>query len=197
MEYICFNKEGIISNLNGGLQKLEKLKYLSSCISSTESDVNMRLKKAWTVIYRLSIIWKSDLSVKIKWVFLPSNVFVNITVHLTLSNIRHTRCSSYWKGSHLVAHDYSRQLYLTFYIELNLISHWASRRGFSEDCLSSVPDCQCSMADLKPKGSWLRLGHIQVGELHHWHFCPLCIALELLSSLSYNQAHVRGTRFGS
>ena len=40
--------------------------YLGSCISSTESDVNICLVKVWTASDRLSIIWKSDLSNKIK-----------------------------------------------------------------------------------------------------------------------------------
>ena len=40
--------------------------YFGSSISSTESDINIRLAKAWTASNRLSIIWKSDLSDKIK-----------------------------------------------------------------------------------------------------------------------------------
>ena len=53
--------------------------YLGSSVSSTESDINMRLVKSWTPIDRLSIIWKSDLSDKIKQ-FLPSNGCVNSTI---------------------------------------------------------------------------------------------------------------------
>ena len=33
-----------------------------------------------------------------------------------LGRFRFKRCSSYWKGSYLVALDYGRQLYFTFYI---------------------------------------------------------------------------------
>ena len=40
--------------------------YFGSNITSTESDVNIRLEKTETVIDRLSIIWKSDVSDKIK-----------------------------------------------------------------------------------------------------------------------------------
>ena len=40
--------------------------YFGSSVSSTESDINMYLAKAWTAIKRLLIIWKSDLSDKIK-----------------------------------------------------------------------------------------------------------------------------------
>ena len=32
-----------------------------------ESNVNICMRKAWTIIDRLSIIWKSDVSDKIKW----------------------------------------------------------------------------------------------------------------------------------
>ena len=50
-QYMCFNKEGAISTSNGGPLKLvDKFTYLSSRISSTESDVNMCLAKAWTAI---------------------------------------------------------------------------------------------------------------------------------------------------
>ena len=40
--------------------------YLRSCVSSTEKDINAWLTKAWTAIDRLSIMWKSDLTDKIK-----------------------------------------------------------------------------------------------------------------------------------
>ena len=64
--YMCFNLEGAISNLNGGcLKSVEKFTYLSSSVSSTESDVSMRLAKMWTAIDCLLILWKSDLSNKI------------------------------------------------------------------------------------------------------------------------------------
>ena len=56
-EYIFFNQKEDISNWNGGSQKLlDKFTYLSSSVSSTESDNEMRLVKAWTAIDRLSII---------------------------------------------------------------------------------------------------------------------------------------------
>ena len=40
--------------------------YLGSSVSSTEKDIDTRLTKAWTAIDRLSIIWKSDLTDKMK-----------------------------------------------------------------------------------------------------------------------------------
>ena len=40
--------------------------HIGSSVASTEKDIDMRLTKAWTAITRLSIIWKSDLTDKIK-----------------------------------------------------------------------------------------------------------------------------------
>ena len=45
---------------------VDKFTYHGSSVSSTENDINMQLAKACTAIDRLSIIWKSDLSDKIK-----------------------------------------------------------------------------------------------------------------------------------
>ena len=66
-EYMCFNQTGDISTLNGSTLKLvDKFTYLGSSVSSTETDINMRLAKVWTAIDRLSVIWKSDLTDKMK-----------------------------------------------------------------------------------------------------------------------------------
>ena len=66
-EYMCYNKTGDISTLDGTSLKLaDKFTYLGSSISSTEKDIDTRLTKAWTAIDRQSIIWKSDLTDKIK-----------------------------------------------------------------------------------------------------------------------------------
>ena len=45
---------------------VDKFTYLGSSVSSTENDIDTRLTKAWTAIDRLSIIWKSDLTGKMK-----------------------------------------------------------------------------------------------------------------------------------
>ena len=45
--------------------QVDKFTYLGSSVSSTETDINTRLAKAWTPIDRLSVIWKSDLTDKI------------------------------------------------------------------------------------------------------------------------------------
>ena len=81
-EYMCFNQKGDISTLNGGSLKLvNKFMYHRSSISSTENDINMWQAKAWTAVDRLSTIWKSDLSDKIKQ-FLPSSCCVNSTISM-------------------------------------------------------------------------------------------------------------------
>ena len=45
---------------------VDNFSYLGSSVSSTEKDIDTRLTKAWTAIDRLSIIWKSDLTDKMK-----------------------------------------------------------------------------------------------------------------------------------
>ena len=47
MEYMCFNQRGNISTVNGSSLKLvDKFTYLESSVSSTETDIHMRLAKA-------------------------------------------------------------------------------------------------------------------------------------------------------
>ncbi len=82
-EYMCFNQAGNISTLEGTYLKLvDKFTYLGSRVSSTEKDIDTRLTKAWTAIDKLSIIWKSDLTDKIKRSFFQADV-VSITWTLT------------------------------------------------------------------------------------------------------------------
>ena len=57
MEYMWFNPTGVISTLNGSSLKLvDKFTYLESSVSSTETDIDTWLAKAWTAIDRLSVI---------------------------------------------------------------------------------------------------------------------------------------------
>ena len=78
---MSFKWEGAISTFKGRLLKqVDNFIYLDSNISSTESDANICLAKEWTVIKRLSIIWKSDLSDKIKWDFFQA-VSVSILLY--------------------------------------------------------------------------------------------------------------------
>ena len=65
----------IISTLEGTPLKLvDKFTYLGSSVESTEKDIETRLTKAWTAINRLSIIWKSDLTDKMKCSFFQAVV---------------------------------------------------------------------------------------------------------------------------
>ena len=61
-EYMCDNQTG------------DNFTYLGSSVASTENDIDTRLTKAWTAINRLSIIWKSDLTDKMKRSFFQAAV---------------------------------------------------------------------------------------------------------------------------
>ena len=74
-EYMCCNQTGDISTLEGTPLKLvDNFTYLGSSVESTEKDIETRLTKAWTAINRLSIIWKSDLTDKMKRSFFQAAV---------------------------------------------------------------------------------------------------------------------------
>ena len=74
-EYMCYNQTGNITTPDGASLKLvDKFTYLGSSISSTENDIDTRLMKAWTAINRFSIIWKSDLTDKMKRSFFQAAV---------------------------------------------------------------------------------------------------------------------------
>ena len=74
-EYMCYNQTGDITALDGTHLKLvDKFTYLGSSVSSTEKYIDTRLTKAWAVIDRLSIIWKSDLTDKMKRSFFQAAV---------------------------------------------------------------------------------------------------------------------------
>ena len=72
---MCYNQTGDISTVDGTPLKLvDKFTYLGSSVSSTKKDVDTRLTKAWTAINRLLIIWKSDLTNKMKRSFFQAAV---------------------------------------------------------------------------------------------------------------------------
>ena len=54
---------------------------------------------------------------------------------------------------------------------------WLVRLAFEPDGVSK------SMADSRPKSPQLRLGHLRLGDLQHWHLCTPCIALDLAVQL--------------
>ena len=64
-EYMCFNQTSDISTLNdSSLELVDEFPYQGSSVSSTQTDINTQLAKAWTAINRLSVIWKSSLTDK-------------------------------------------------------------------------------------------------------------------------------------
>ena len=72
---MCYKQTGDISTRDGTSPKLvDKFTYLGSSVSSTEKDIDTRLTKAWTAIDRLSIIWKSDLTDRMKRSFFQAAV---------------------------------------------------------------------------------------------------------------------------
>ena len=74
-EYMCFNQTGDISILSGSSLKLvDKFTYLGSSVSSTQKDIDMWLTKAWTAIDKVSVIWKSNLTDKMKRCFFQAAV---------------------------------------------------------------------------------------------------------------------------
>ena len=65
--FMCYNHTGDISTQNGtSLKLVDEITFLGNSVSSTEKYIETRLTKAWTAIDRLSIIWKSDLTDKMK-----------------------------------------------------------------------------------------------------------------------------------
>ena len=71
LKYVCFNKKGDVSILNGSsLKSVDKFTYLGNSVSSIENGIYIHLAKAWIAIDRLLIILKSDLSDKIKHISL-------------------------------------------------------------------------------------------------------------------------------
>ena len=74
-KYMCFNQTGDISTQDwSSLNQVDKFTYIGSSVSSTENDIDTWLMKAWTAIDKLLIIWKSDLTDKMKRSFFQAAV---------------------------------------------------------------------------------------------------------------------------
>ena len=79
-ELMHFKQKGTISTLSGKpLKSADQFRYIGSNISSTESDVNICLVKVCNAIHKLLIIWKCNLSDKMR--FLPSRVHTTMWMH--------------------------------------------------------------------------------------------------------------------
>ena len=74
----CLNQTGDISTLNGNsLKRVNKFTYLGCSVSSTEISkclIDTWLAYAWSAINRLPVIWKSDLTDKMKRSFFQAAV---------------------------------------------------------------------------------------------------------------------------
>ena len=105
-KYMCFNQTGDISTLNGcALKLVDKFTYLRSSISSTETDIDSWLAKAWTAIDNLSVVWKSDPTDKMKRSFFQAAVVSillygcttwTLTKRKNLTAITQECCKQYW-----------------------------------------------------------------------------------------------------
>ena len=62
------------------LKMVDKFTYQGSSVSSTGKDIDTRLTKTWTATDKLSIIWESDLTDKMKRSFFQA-AFVSILLY--------------------------------------------------------------------------------------------------------------------
>ena len=77
---MSYNQTGDISSQDRTSPKLvDKFTYLGSSVLSTEKDIDTQLMKAWTAIDWLSIIWKSDMTDKMKRSFFEAVVVLTAT----------------------------------------------------------------------------------------------------------------------
>ena len=147
-----------ISTLDGTPLKLvDKFTYLGSSVSSTERDIDTRLAKAWTAINRLSIIWKSDLTNKMKRSFFQAAVVSillygcntwTLTKRLEKLDGNYTRMLRAILNKSWRQHPTRHQLYghlppITKTIQLRRTRHaghcWRSRDEFISDVLLWTP----------------------------------------------------------
>ena len=74
-EYMRYYQTCDISTLDGtSLKLVDKFAYQGSRVSSTKNDIDTWLTKEWTAVDRLLIIWKSDLTDKMKRSFFQAAV---------------------------------------------------------------------------------------------------------------------------
>ena len=71
-DYMCFNQTGDISTLGDSSLKQVHLPRKQCLIN--RKNIDTRLTKAWTAIDKLSVIWKSDLTDKMKRSFFQAAV---------------------------------------------------------------------------------------------------------------------------
>ena len=162
-EYTCFNQTGDISTLDGtSLKLVDKFTYLGSSVSSTEKDIDTRLTKAWTAIDKQSIIWKSDLTDKIKGSFFQAVVVLTKRMEKKLDS-NYTRILRAILNKSWQQHSTKHQLYghlppITKTIQVRRTRHaghcWRSRDEFISDELLWTP------LYVRSKARWLARKYI-------------------------------------
>ena len=163
---MCYNQTGDISTLDGTPLKLvDKFTYLGSSVESTEKDIDTRLMKAWTAINRLSIIWKSDLTDKMKCSFFQTVVTLILLYGCTTWTLtkrlekkldgNYTRMLCAILNKSWQQHPTRHQLYghlppITKTIQLRRTRHaghcWRSRDELIRDVLLWTPTHGCAKA---------------------------------------------------
>ena len=108
MVITCFNQRGDISTLNGN--SLNKFTYLGSSVSSTEKDIKTRLAKALTAIDWLSVIWRSDLTEKMKPSFFPSSGRIDTVVWMHYIDVNYMDGEKAWPQLHKNAESNIKQV---------------------------------------------------------------------------------------
>ena len=183
---MCFNQRGDTSIPNGcSLKLVDKFTYLGSSVSSTETDINTWLAKAWTAIDRLSVIWKWDLTNKMKRSFFQTAV-VSIMLYGCTTWTLTKHMDKKLDGNYTIMlpailnkswrqHPTKQQLYghllpITKTIKVRRTRHaghcWRSRDKLISDVLqwtpshgrANPPTNECPGYNIKPSVSALKIG---------------------------------------
>ena len=149
-EYMCFNQRGDISTLNGSALKLvDMFTYLGSSVSSIETDINTQFSKTWTAIDRLLVIWKSDLTDKMKCSFFQA-VFMSILLYAYTTwtlikrmekklNVNYTRMMRAILNKSWGQHPYGHLPPITKTIKIRQTRHAGLCRRSRDELVSDVP----------------------------------------------------------
>ena len=152
---MCFNQTGDISTLNGSSLKLvDKFTYLGSSVSSTETDINTWLAKAWRAVDSLSVIWKSNLTDEIKHSFFQAavaSILLNGCTTWTLTKRmekklggNYTRMlrailNKSWRQHSRIQQLYGHQAPITKTIKIRQTRHVAHCWRSRDELISDVP----------------------------------------------------------
>ena len=197
-EYMCFYQTGDISTLNcSSLKLVDEFTYLRSSVSSTKTDTDTRLAKAWTAIKRLSVIWKSDLTNKMKRSFFQAAVMLLLLYGCTTwtltklmekkLNGNYTRMLRAILNKSWRQHPYGRLQPITKTIKIRWTRHaghyWRSRDKLISDVLLWTPSHGLA------KAGWPAWTYIQ-------HLCTDmgCSSEDLPEAMDYREGWWERTR---